>query len=130
MDYASYTFLASGIGLILMLSLKMFETETGRTSVLSWFSGKTNHVVHRYYFGVKKFFSYFNKRNAILLVQFVIVRIINSSKKLYNKIDERLTKNPHGFLSTVKQGASSQKGAVSMFLEHLDDEKREGLSTK
>jgi hypothetical protein len=131
MDFASYTFLASGIGIIIMLSLKTIEVHTGKASILSWVSDKTNHIVRDYYMNTRRFFSYFNKRNAALLLQFLLIQAVGSIRGIYRRIDQHLAQNPHGLFSTVKEKAVlKKKGAVSFFLEHLNEEKKESLSAE
>ncbi len=124
MNGASLSFVISLAGIISMMSIKLVEVKTGRRSILSRASERTNHIVHDLVAKVRKFLSYINLRNAKLLLHFLAYHAFVFVHKTYLRVKtmvkDHLKKRPESFLNTViGKGVVKKKGSVSLLLKKL-----------
>lgn len=77
------------------------------------------------YVKTRRFLSYFNKRNAVLLLRFVLFHAFMFARKIYLKIKNKIM----SFESAQKlqnmvqgKGVIKKKGAVSFFLQRINEE--------
>lgn len=128
MTSVGITFIVSSLGIIGMILMKLRELKTGKLSLLSRISERTNHSFRNAYRSVKTFFSYFTKRNAVLLARFLLVRTILFLRKIYlivkNKIMSYETAQKLRDMINGK-GVIKKKGAVSFFLQRIAEEAKE-----
>lgn len=125
MTGVSLTFLISTFGIAGMIFLKVIELRTGKPSLMSKVSGKTNHIVRKYYNKVRRFLAYFNRRNAVLLFRFVVFHTVVFVRKSYIWSKEMIMKlKPAQHLRDMVDGKGviKKKGAVSFFLQRIAEE--------
>lgn len=125
------TFAVSGAGVIAMIALKFYEHSTGKKSVLARFGDSTNHIARKAYRTLRMYFSYINRRNAILMAQFVLDHIVWIIRKLQRRIQSHMeakhSYKPYNVFSAIKgRGVIQKRGAVSFFLKQVREEKDRG----
>lgn len=121
----SLTFLISTFGIAGMILLKALELHTGKPSLMSKISDKTNHIVRKYYNKGRRFLAYFNRRNAVLLFRFVIFHMIVFLRKAFLWTKEKVMsfKVAQNFRDMIEgRGVIKKKGAVSFFLQRIAEE--------
>ncbi len=124
LDTFVLSFYASLIGMLGMISIKAMELRSGRKSLVSRLADKTNHIVHDYYFRVKKFFSYFNRRSAVALVQWIAYHILSWGRAIYIWIYNKAHSHAPSkkVIDMVRgKGDVNRNGGSSVYLKKISD---------
>lgn len=66
-----------------MLGFKAIEVRSGKKSWISRIAETTNHLVHAAYDRVRKFLSYFNRKSALALIQWIAYHILSWAREVY-----------------------------------------------
>ncbi len=125
---AEITFALSSFGIVGMLFLKSFELRTGKTSPMTKVSESSNAYVRRVYTKTRRFISYFNKQNGVLLLRFLIIHAIIYYRRTGAYIKGTVMSHPsaqkmHDMVTG--KGVVKKKGAVSFFLKRIAEEAQE-----
>lgn len=122
---AEITFAISSFGIVGMLFLKSFELKTGKALPSTKVGETTNNYVRRTYKKVRRFISYFNKQNGVLLFRFLVVHALIYYRKAYASIKGIIMSYPiaqktHDMISG--KGVVKRNGGVSFFLKRIAEE--------
>ena len=66
-----------------MIGFKVLEIRSGRKYWVSKVADSMNHRVHAWFFKVKRFFSYFNRKTALALIQWIAYHILSWARRIY-----------------------------------------------
>ena len=129
MTGATLTFIISFLGIVGMFAVKLVEARTGKQSLLSRISDRTNHIVHDAVARARHIMSFVTKRNAILLGRFIAYHVLLTAHRLYIKakrsIKTYLEKKPSSPINLILgKGEIKKKGSVSFFLKHIAEESK------
>ncbi len=83
LDPFTLSFYISFAGILGMLGFKAMEIRSGKKSWISHLADNTNHLVHDAYHDIRKFFSYFNRKSALALVQWIAYHILSWARATY-----------------------------------------------
>lgn len=120
-------FAASALAIIAMVAFKYYELSTGKRGILTRVSDKTNHRARAGYRTVRLYLSYINKRNAVLLLQFILDHIVWLIRKVQRRIHTHIESNQdmrgYNVLNLIKgKGIIKKRGAVSFFLKQVGED--------
>ena len=82
-DTSIISFYVSFLGILGMVWVKMAEIRSGNKSWISKLADKTNHKVRDYYYSIRKFISYINRKSALALVQWIAYHILTWARNAY-----------------------------------------------
>ncbi len=69
-----------------MFVFKYYELKSGKQSFITKISSKTNHISHNIFVNTKKFISYFNRKTALALIQWIAYHILSWVREMYIKL--------------------------------------------
>ena len=125
MNTATIYFLASFAGIIGMITFKSFELKRGKRLWLSLVAERFDHIVHRAYGNVRTFISYFNRRSAIALVQWIAYHILSLIRSVYLWIREKAHAHPPSkkVIDMVRgKGDVTRNGGASFYLKKISED--------
>lgn len=125
LDISTILFILSLLGIILMIYLKFFELRTGKELLISKISSNTNHIVHDYFVKVKKFISYFNRKTALALIQWIAYHILSWVREMYIKLRKLAHMHPPSkkVLDMVRgKGEVNMNKGSSIYLKMISSE--------
>ena len=111
------------LGMIVMLLLKRREMSSGKTAAMSKVGQRSEHFFHSIFVSIRHFVSYFNRRTAIALGQWIAYHVLLRVRNVYVEIKHRFIANPHGkkVIDAVRgRGEVSHHGA-SFYLRRISD---------
>src|SRR3989344_1831823 len=127
-NIATISFFASFVGSIGMISVKYFELKTGKKLWFALLVQRHDNMVHKAYSGVRKFFSYFNKHNAILFIQWIIVSILSWIRSFYIWVRAKAHAHPPSkkVIDMVRgKGNIVNNGGASFYLKKISEDGKE-----
>lgn len=122
-----------GIALVLILGMfgiKSAELRSGRRSWLSRMGSGTDHFFMALSHKLATFFSYFNRKTAIALSQWIAYKIISTMRHVYHKLHDLAHLHPHTkrVIDMVHGRApvgNGERGAPSAYLRRVSEETKE-----
>jgi len=90
-----FIFYISLLAMIGMVVLKRHELRTGRPTVVSRMGRGTDHIIHNAYGKTRYAVSHFNRRTALLFVQWIAYHVLFQIRKVYVEIKHKALANPH-----------------------------------
>lgn len=119
-------FYVAGAGILGMMALKFHEVKTGKPTLLSRIGEYTDHIVHDAYDWVRKMLAYFNRKNGILLIQWIAVHVLSWTRKAYHFFYELAHRHPRvREVTDMVRGkgyASIKESGASFFLKRIKEE--------
>lgn len=94
MNISMIFFFASFVGIIAMIWLKSFELKTDKKVGFSLFAHKTDHKVHAVAGSVRTFFSYFNRKSAVALLQWIAYHVLSWARSFYIHLHKKAHAHP------------------------------------
>ncbi len=125
LDISTILFILSLLGIILMIYLKFFELKTGKESLVSKISSNTNHIVHDYFIKAKTFISYFNRKTALALIQWIAYHILSWVRGMYIRLRKMAHMHPPSkkVLDMVRgKGEVDMNKGSSIYLKMISSE--------
>jgi hypothetical protein len=125
MLYAAITFFISLLGIIGMIFLKARRLKNDTRSVFSFVSARVDHRFRAIFAEVKTFVSYFNRKSAVALVQWIAYHILSWARKAYIWCYDKAHAHPHSkkVIDMVKgRGDVSNVGGASFYLKRIAPE--------
>lgn len=119
---ASISFFVALLGIISMIYLKARRLEMDARSRFSFVSDKVDGKIRNTFSGVRTFISYFNRKSALALVQWIAYHILSWVKKAYLWIHEKAHAHPHSkkVIDMVQgKGEVDSTGGASFYLKNL-----------
>ncbi|HEY4494744.1 MAG TPA: hypothetical protein VJC02_01420 [Candidatus Paceibacterota bacterium] len=118
-------FLISFALIITLISLKSFELKNNKKTWLSRIGDKTDNKIHFAYNKLKKFISFFNKKSAIALIEWIAYHILSKIRAMYIWVRAKAHAHPPSkkVIDMVrgKENISSGAGA-SFYLKKIGEE--------
>jgi hypothetical protein len=125
-NIAIISFYVSFATIVAMVSAKSFQISSGKENLLNKLSGKTDVTVHSVYWNIKKFFSYFNRKSAIALVQYIAYHILSWGRKTYHWVWNKAHTHPPSkkVIDMVRgKGDVEKPGGASFYLKQISEDK-------
>jgi hypothetical protein len=124
--------LVSIVGIVGMLSVKVMELRSGKRSLLSRMGSGTDHLFTDIYHKITKFLSYFNRKTAIALAQWIAYHILAFLRRTYHKIHALAHLHPHtkkviDMVHGRAEVGNSTRGAPSAYLKRVSEESKENF---
>ena len=127
-DTFTLSFYISFAGILGMMGFKALELRSGRKSWISRLADITNHIVHDYFDRIKKFISYFNRKSALALIQWIAYHVLSWARELYIWA----YKKAHAHAPSKKvidmvrgRGEVNTNGGASFYLKKISEEDEE-----
>jgi hypothetical protein len=125
LDTFILSFYLSFVGILGMLGFKALELRSGKKSWISRLADLTNHIVHDYFDRIKTFISYFNRKSALALVQWIAYHILSWARSLYIWAYKKA--HAHGpskkVIDMVRgKGEVNTNGGASFYLKKISEE--------
>jgi hypothetical protein len=127
MNPATIYFLVSFAGILVMIQLKAKELRSGRKSWLSFITQRTDNFFNNVFSGVRTFFSYFNRRSALALTQWIAYHILSWVRSAYLWIREKAHAHPHSkkVIDMVRgRGEIDRNSGTSFYLRKISDDRQ------
>jgi hypothetical protein len=125
MLYASIVFFISLIGIVTMLYLKARRLKLEVRSNFSFVSEKVDHKIRSVFARVRTFISYFNRKSAVALVQWIAYHVLSWGQKAYMWLYDKAHAHPHSkkVIDMVKgRGEVDETGGASFYLKRINPE--------
>jgi len=124
-DTFTFSFYISFVGILGMLGFKALELRSGKKSWISRIADMTNHIVHDYFDKIKKFISYFNRKSALALIQWIAYHILSWAREVYIWAYKKA--HAHGpskrVIDMVRgKGEVNTNGGASFYLKQISEE--------
>lgn len=114
-------FYISFFGIIAMVLLKRHEIKTGIPTIVSRMGKESDHIFHGMWGAIRKFISYFNRRTAILIAQWMAYHVLLHTRRVYVEIKHRTLSNPHSkkVLDAVRGKGEIKSHGASFYLRRI-----------
>ncbi len=116
-----------------MISIKVYEIRSGKKSIISKVSDNTNHIVHNFFNATKKFISYFNRKTALALLQWIAYHILSWVRKTYIRLRNMAHMHPPSkkVLDMVRgKGDINKNGGSSIYLKMISENREDIVNKK
>jgi hypothetical protein len=113
-----------------MFGIKASELKRGRRSWLSRMGSGTDHFFTNIAHKIARFFSYFNRRTAIALTQWIAYKILSALRATYHKLHDLAHLHPHtkrviDMVHGRAEVGNGKRGAPSAYLRRVSEESKE-----
>lgn len=133
LDISILSFYISFLGIAGMIGFKALEEKSGKKSFISKLSDLTNHRVHAAQEKLGRFFSYFNRRSALALIELIAYHILSWVRRVYHWLYNKAHSHaPSKKVIDMVRGKVeiNKNGGSSFYFKNLmhgkdDEEKRE-----
>jgi len=118
-------FYISLAGIIGMMWHKSFELRNNKRSWFSLFAERFDHRVHAAYASVRTFLSYFNRKTAVALVEWMAVHILSWLRSAYIWMHRKAHAHPPSkkVIDMVRgRGEVESKSGASFYFKRLGEE--------
>lgn len=116
------SFFVSLLGIVGMLVLKARRLKMDARSKFSFVSEKVDGKIRVAFGGVRTFFSYFNRKSAVALLQWIAYHILSWMRSLFLWLQEKAHAHPHSrkVIDMVRgKGELDMTGGASFYLKNL-----------
>lgn len=118
-------FFVSLAGIITMIWLKSHELKTDKKVGLSHLAEKTDHKIHAVYNSVRTFVSYFNRKSAVALMQWIAYHILSRARRAYIFLHHKAHAHPPSkkVIDMVRgRGSIGNEGGASFYLKKISQD--------
>lgn len=125
MNIAFITYFTSLIGIVAMIGLKYYEVRTQKRSILSRFVEKTDYRIQYAYRKIRLFISYFNRKSAVALVQWIAYHVLSWARRGYIWLHRKAHAHPPSkkVIDMVRgKGDVGNIGGASFYLKKISEE--------
>ena len=126
MNTAIISFYVSFAAIVGMISAKFFQLESGKENLLNKLSNKTDTTFRTANRKVRAFLSYFNRKSALALVQYIAYHILSVVRKSYHWIYNKAHAHPPSkkVIDMVRRkGEVEVRGGASFYLKQISEDK-------
>lgn len=118
---ASTSFFVSLLGIICMIYLKARRLKMDARSRFSFVSAKVDHKIRGTFTGIRTFFSYFNRKSAIALIQWIAYHILSWARAAYIWIQKKAHAHPPSkkVIDMVRGKGEVDSTGASFYLKNL-----------
>jgi hypothetical protein len=121
MIYSLTIFILSCVGMLLMISIKLFELRAGRDFIFIRWRNKIDEVAHLWFSKTKIFISS-KERNTIAFVKSLPVKALHVVSKIHMYMHKKYGKQ----IDMIKgRSIPANKGQVSFFVNSISEYKKE-----
>jgi hypothetical protein len=122
LEPAVISFYISILGILGMIGFKAIEVRSGKKTLITKLSDRTNHRVYDAYIKVKRFISYFNRKSALALIEWIAYHILSWARGVYLWIYKKA--HEHGptkrIIDMVRgKGDANRNGGSSFYFKNL-----------
>jgi hypothetical protein len=118
----SIIFFIALAGIILMIALKARRLRLDARSHFQFVSAKVDHKIRGVFAHVRTFISYFNRKSAVALVQWIAYHILSWARQVYLWFYEKAHAHPHSkkVIDMVRgRGEIDTVGGASFYLKRI-----------
>ena len=118
-------FILSFLGIIAMTWLKAHELRTNKKFWIALLAEKTDHRVQAVYQKGRTYASYFNRRSAVALLQWIAYHILSWARSFYIAIHRKAHAHPPSkkVIDMVRgKGQVEKAGGASFYLKRIVEE--------
>jgi hypothetical protein len=122
---ASINFFASLIGIVLMIYLKARRLKLDVRSQFSFVSEKVDHTIRAFFRKVRVFVSYFNRKSAVALVEWIAYHVLSWIRNAYIWVHNKAHAHPPSkkVIDMVRgRGEIDTIGGASFYLKRISEE--------
>ena len=119
---ASISFFVSFLGIIAMVYLKARRLKLETRSKFSFVSAKVDGNIRLTFAKTRTFFSYFNRKSAVALAQWIAYHVLSWIRKAYIWIQDKAHAHPPSkkVIDMVRgKGEANTTGGASFYLKNL-----------
>jgi len=119
------TFAFSLVGIMCMLSIKAYEIRTGKNSILSSVSAKTNHVVHGWFLRIHTSIRSINRTTFFTALSTIFGFIKKVLVSLYEIIKKKTEAHPQSkkVFDMIAGKTPIKRGGASMYLKKIGEDR-------
>ena len=125
MNIITILFFVSLMVIVGMISMKSYELRMGKKIWLAFLCRKTDGLVYNVYNRTVRFLSYFNKRSAIALTQWIAYHALSRIRAVYIWIRAKAHAHPPSkkIIDMVRgKGVVIRNGGASFYLKKISEE--------
>jgi hypothetical protein len=125
MFITSIIFFIALLGIVLMIYLKARRLKLDVRSQFSFVSAKVDHKIRGTFGRVRQFLSYFNRKSAVALMQWIAYHVLSWARNAYLWFYEKAHAHPHSkkVIDMVRgRGDASNMGGASFYLKRIAPE--------
>lgn len=125
MTIAMFFFFISFLGIIFMIWFKSYELKVGKRLILAHLAQKTDLKIHLAYQATRTYLSYFNRKSAVALVQWMAYHILSWARSFYILIHRKAHAHPPSkkVIDMVRgRGQVERGGGASFYLKRIGSE--------